>query len=247
MSETTHTPEPTDHLASDPTTDVATSESPKRSRGRTLLLTGGAVVTAALLAGGGVAIGAAIADEGDDLDDASLAADGDDRRGDSDTGSADDDVSGAVADDATGTDDDATAGVGSASAAELSEVVATAATIAEGDAVGIDAERDGGWEVSFETAAGDETEVRVAADGTPTVISTEAADADDEGPQGTLDAATVDALVASALAEIEGTVTDIDIDEDATSPYDISVLTRDGRSVDIEIDAQMTVLSVDRD
>lgn len=258
MSESTHTPESTSPDATTSTTTEAVTPTDTRSRTRTFLFAGGAVVAAAVLAGGGVALGAAIADDDDDLDNASLTANSsvdaaDDSRADDDTAASGDTASDDIASDDIANDDStadgsAAAGVtGAASAAALSEIIAAAAEVADGSAVGIDAERDGSWDVSFETASGDETEVRVTTDGNASVISTEVADADDKAPQGSLDAKTVDALVAAALAEVDGTITDLDIDDDPTSPYDISVLTRDGQSVDIELDAQMAVLSVERD
>jgi uncharacterized membrane protein YkoI len=251
MNENAHTPESTDHIPATPATnDVVVTEKPQRSRTRTLLFAGGAIVAAAVLVGGGAAIGAAIADDDDDdVADASLVAN--DEAGDSTTQTDrdDDDDTTTGVDDDTSSSSGTTAGseVGTSSAAELNEIIAAASAIADGDPVSIDAERGGAWDVSFETAAGDESEVRVSSDGTAKLISTEAADADDTAPQGTLDAKTVDALVAAALAEVDGAVTDLDIDDDPTSPFDVSVLTSDGRSVDIELDAQMSVLSVEND
>jgi uncharacterized membrane protein YkoI len=250
MNENAHTPESTDRTPATPATnDVVVTEKPQRSRTRTLLFAGGAIVAAAVLVGGGAAIGAAIADDDDDdVADASLVAN--DEAGDSTTQTdRDDDDTTTGVDDDTSSSSGTTAGseVGTSSAAELNEIIAAASAIADGDPVSIDAERGGAWDVSFETAAGDESEVRVSSDGTAKLLSTEAADADDTAPQGTLDAKTVDALVAAALAEVDGAVTDLDIDDDPTSPFDVSVLTSDGRSVDIELDAQMSVLSVEND
>jgi hypothetical protein len=250
MNENAHTPDSTDHTPATPATnDVVATEKPQRSRTRTFLFAVGAIVAAAVLVGGGVAIGAAIDDDDDDdVADASLVAN--DEAGESttqtDRGDSDDTID---ADDDTSSSNGTTAGsaVGTSSAAELNEIIAAASADVDGDPVSIDAERDGAWDVSFETAAGDESEVRVSSDGTAKVISTEAADADDTAPQGTLDAKTVDALVAAALAEVDGVITDLDIDDDPTSPFDVSVLTSDGRSVDIALDAQMSVVSVEND
>ncbi|TFV82635.1 hypothetical protein E4V99_12715 [Microbacterium sp. dk485] len=185
-------------------------------------------MAAAVLAGGGIAIGAAIADEDDD----------DDRQTSMTTDAPNED------------DEDAAADLGDAgtsSADELMEIIDAAAAEAEGEPVAIDAERDGAWDVQFRTEAGEETEVRVAADGTATVISTEAADADDAAPTGSLDADTVEALVSAALAEVDGRVIDLEIDDDTTSPYSVTVVAQDGRAVDIALDAEMIVVTTDRD
>lgn len=223
MTENSSTPEPA------PTASPAASGDPiashshenplaaqKRSRTRTALIAGGAVLAAAVLAGGGIAIGAAVADEADDDDDRS--------------------PSGTSAD------------IGSDSAAELSEIIAAASESAEGDAVSIEARRDGGWDVQFETSTGDESEVRVAADGTTRVVSTDAADTDDSGdsaPLGVLDADTVDALVAAALDEVDGRIMELEIDDDAASPFDVSVVQANGRELSLGLDADLTVLSID--
>ena len=112
--------------------------------------------------------------------------------------------------------------------------------------MGIEANRDGSWDVQFETSTGAETAVRVASDGTAEVVSTDDASTDDAAPQGVLDVDTVDAMVAAALAEVDGKVVDLEIDDDPASPFDISVLQADGRTVDVELDADMKVLSTDR-
>jgi len=201
-------------------------EAPKRSRTRTLLIAGGSVLAAAVLAGGGIAVGAAIADEMDDNDDdagsASLASD----------------------DDADNTSSAEPADIGTDSAEELSEIIAAASASAEGDAVGMEADRDGSWDVSFETSAGEETEVRVTAGGSAEVVSTDAADADDTAPLGVLDTETVDALVSAAMDEVEGKITDLEIDDDPASPYDISVVQANGRILELYLDADMKVLSI---
>lgn len=243
---------PTAPAATTPTTTTTTATPKPRSRKRTALVAGGSVLAALLLAGGGVAVGAAIADEQDDDGDemsSASAADADDER--DDAGDQDD---AAGSDDAAGQTDDAddlgsaavAAGLGAASAADLVEIVDAAASEAEGTAVGMDAGADGSWDVEFRTGAGDETEVRVASDGTAKVVSTEAADDDDAGepaPQGALDAATLKALVTAALGEVDGRIVDVEIDDDTTSPYDVSVLTGEGRTVDIALDADFAVVT----
>lgn len=74
-------------------------------------------------------------------------------------------------------------------------------------------------------------------------MSADAADGDDSAPAGSLDPATVDALIAAAMSETAGKVTDIEIDGDTASPYDISVVTVQGESVELDLVADMNVLS----
>jgi uncharacterized membrane protein YkoI len=239
LPESTPDTTPATHTAADSTANTDTigprpdhaEAAPRRSRTRNLLIAGGAVLAAAALAGGGIVVGAAIADEMDDDDD--------------------DRTSASTASDDVGADDDTPAGSqsadrGTGSADELSEIIAAAARSAEGDAVGIEAEGDGSWGVQFETPAGDETDVRVTADAATEVISTGTADADYSPAQGVLDVQTVDALVAAALAEVDGKIIDIEIDDDTASPFDVSVLRADGTTVELVLDADMKVLSSDR-
>ncbi len=84
--------------------------------------------------------------------------------------------------------------------------------------------------MQFATAAGEESEVRVDADGSATVVATESADQDDKAREGSLDSATVEALLTAALAHTDGTVIDIEIDSDTASPYDVTVLTADRKT-----------------
>jgi len=70
MSETTSTPEPSStpdparqHSAVVPGEPAAAPVTAKRSRTRTRLIAGGAVLAALVLAGSGIAVGAAIADD----------------------------------------------------------------------------------------------------------------------------------------------------------------------------------------
>ena len=220
----------------DPTLNPApTSESiePKRSRRRTLLISGGAVLAAAVLVGGGVAVGAAIADEFDDDSDST-----------SDTAQPDDDDTGASAD----TDGSVTTqATGTASSSELLDIIEIASAEAEGEPVGIEAAVDGAWDVQFATDAGDESEVRVDAEGTAVVVASEVADPDEQTREGSLDARTLEALVSAALAHTDGTVIDIEVDGDTASPYDVSVLTADRTTVDITLDPEFKVLTADPD
>lgn len=203
--------------------DIAPEPSRARNRNRSLLIGGGAALAALVLVGGGIAAGAAIADELDDDDDrdASTSLDRDERSG---SGSA-------------------TVDLGTTSADDLTQIIASAATLAEGDAVAVEAERDGAWDVTFVTTAGDETEVRVPVSGEPTVRSTEAADAGDARPVGALDPATIDALVAAVLSDADGRIVQLEIDDDGRGVYDAVVQHGDGRATDIELDGDFTVIS----
>jgi hypothetical protein len=252
MSETTNTSNQPDPNQPDTATrNASTTESPSTtpttgrptSGKRKLLVGGGSILAALLLAGGGIAVGAAIADENDDDGDG-VSTNAVSQQDERDSG--DDDT----VDDTDNETDDRTASaghVGSTSADELIEIVDAAASEADGTAVSIDAGSDGSWDVEFRAGSGDETEVRVASDGTATVISTEAADSGDAAPQGGLDAETLKALVAAALGKVDGRIVDVEVDDDTTSPYDISVLTGEGRTVDLSLDAQMNVLTTDTD
>jgi uncharacterized membrane protein YkoI len=210
-----HTPETTPATAITP---EHTAAAPRRSR--TWLIAGGSVLAAVLLAGGGIAVGAAIADDMGDDDDRTTSDDG---------------AASAVGQ---------AAEIGTESATELTDIIDVASASAEGDPVAIEAGRDGSWDVTFETSAGEETQVRVAANGATEVVSTDATSADDIAPQGVLDSDTIDALVTAAMAEVSGRITDIEIDDDAASPFDISVVQANGRTVDLDLDLDMKVLSI---
>lgn len=230
-----------------PSAATAAQASAPKNRKRGLLI-GGGVLAAVLLAGGGVAVGAAIADEMDDDDDRPSLSDGprhdegDDRGGDrGQQDDRDDDQGGPQQGGGPVT------GIGTASADELVEIADAARSAADGEVTSIDAKRDGTWEVQLETSAGDEAEVRVDADLNATVVGTDAAGGDDTGPALTLDEAAIRSLVAAALDEAEGMITDIDVDDDASRPYDVSVLTTDNRSIDIDLDSSFAVVGTDLD
>lgn len=233
-------------LAADDSSAAAPAAPAKRGRKRALLI-GGGIAAAVVLAGGGVAIGAAIGDEFGDDDDRPSVSDG--PRGDAD------DNGGQPGGDRDDRDDDEqgapqgggpVTGIGTDSADELVEIADAARGAADGDVTSIDAKRDGTWEVQLTAANGSETEVRVDADLTATVISTEQDD-DDSAPTNTLDEATIRALVDAALAEADGMITDLDADNDEVSPYDASVLTSDRRSIDIDFSADFAVVGTDID
>lgn len=220
----------------------------KPGRKRALLI-GGGIAAAVVLAGGGIAIGAAIGDEFDDDDRSSIS---DDARHDD---ASHDDASHDDSDNDDSTDDGGESsngsgpgtGIGTASADELIEIADAARGAADGDVTSIDAKRDGTWEVQLTNAAGDETEVHVDEGLSASVISTDPADDDDTGAGLTLDDETIRALVTAALTEADGMVTDLDVDRDDVSPYDVSVLTSDNRSIDIDLSPEFTVTGTDID
>ncbi|MGP3535345.1 PepSY domain-containing protein [Microbacterium sp. RD1] len=224
MSETPATPQdPT--LPLDRSPEPGTHEPVKRSRARALLIAGGSVLAAAVLAGGGIAIGAAIADDNDD-----------DRT--SSRTELDDDLAASTPSVSPG---DSRSDRGATSADQLVDAVAAASAAAPGDAVSIDAEDAGGWEVKLRGADGTESEVRVDSDGTATVVSTAA---DDRTPTRALDDATLRSLVTAAQAEVDGRIVEIDADDDAAA-YEVSIASGTGRTVDISVDESFTVIAID--
>lgn len=241
---------PETQTAAEPSVAAPPASAPaaaKPGRKRALLI-GGGIAAALVLAGGGVAVGAAIGDDHDDDDRPSMSDgprdDADDRGGDQGERRDDD---GPRDGEGPAERPGPAAAIGSDSADELIDIAEAARSAAEGDVTSIDAKRDGAWEVQLTTAAGDETEVRVDDQLQATVISTEKADGDDTGPALTLDDETIRSLVAAALAEAEGLITDLDVDSDDVSPYDASVLTQDNRSIDIDFTADFAVVGTDTD
>ncbi|WP_230111705.1 hypothetical protein, partial [Microbacterium foliorum] len=238
-----------------PLTAEAAAETPapapaKPRRTRALLI-GGGIAAAVVLVGGGVALGAAVGDEFGDDDRPSIS---DGPRGGDDRGADDrggrpgddrDDAEDGPADAAPGSGGPAGA-IGSDSADEIVAIADAARGAADGEVTSIDAKRDGAWEVQLTAADGSESEVRVTADLATTVISSEQDD-DDSAPTRTLDESTIRALVDAALTEADGLITDLDADNDDVSPYDVSVLTGDRRSVDIDFGADFAVVGTDID
>lgn len=216
-------------------TDTTSAPASTPTVRRSWLIGGGAALAAALLAGGGVAIGVALT-AGDDRGLASVA----DQRP-----VADQRVDAAPsADPAPGADTAAGAAPGAATAADLVAVAAAARSVAEGEIASIDLQRDGSWEVQLDTATGDETEVRVGADGTATVTGT---DRDDEPADALLDDAEIERIVAAALAEFDGTIVEVAAADDGDRPYDATVRAADGRVFDLELDAAFAVVSTELD
>jgi uncharacterized membrane protein YkoI len=229
--------------APDPTS-IPTGEQVDRkpSRRRSVLIAGGSVLAAAALIGGGVAVGAAIADDFES-DDQETSSDAEPDDADSDAGDTTDAAGSDDMDDAA--DADTASGRGTVSVSELLGIIEIAAAQAEGEPVSIENTSDGEWDVEFVTPSGDETEVRVRADGNAAVVSTEAAGQDEQAPETSLDAETLEALMAAALADTDGTVIDIEIDDDTTSPYDVTVLTAERTTVDIALDSAFSVVATD--
>lgn len=229
--------------AAAPAAAAALSAEKKPRRTRALLI-GGGIAAAVILAGGGVAVGAALGDDFGDDDDRPSMSDG--PRSDDDRGERPDDDRGEPGDGGPA-QGGPVSGIGTDSADELVAIAEAARGAAEGEVTSIDAKRDGTWEVQLTNDAGDETEVRVDGDLAATVVSTDAGDGDDTAPAQSLDEATIRALVEAALAEADGMITDLDVDDDAASPYDVSVLTSDRRSVDIDFGADFDVVGTDTD
>lgn len=231
-------------------TPAAESKKTGLTRG---LLIGGGIAAAVILVGGGIAVGAAIADDGDD--DRAPFSDGprDDDQDRGDRGQGQDDRPGDDDRRGDGTPEDGpgaggpVSGIGSSSADEIVDVANAARGAAEGEVTSIDAKRDGTWEVELTGSTGGETEVRVTADGAATVVSSDDGDDDDTAPAHTLDEATIRALVAAALDEADGLITDLDADDDASSPYDVRVVTDDRRSIEIDLGADFAVVGTDTD
>lgn len=238
------------------------SSEPKRTGLSRGLLIGGGIAAAVILAGGGIAVGATIADDHDD--DRAPFSDGprDDDQDRGDDGQGQDDRPGDEGlpgdstrdDDGPGADGPAAGGpgaggpvtgIGSSSADDIVDVANAARGVADGEVTSIDAKRDGSWEVELTGSTGGETDVRVAVDGTATVVSSD--DDDDTAPAHTLDEATIRALVAAALDEADGLITDLDADDDASSPYDVRVVTDDRRSIEIDFSADFAVVGTDTD
>lgn len=206
--------------AAESTTTTTPAASPKRSRKRTVLLSGAGILTALVLAGGGVAVGAALADdERDDRDD--------------------------VRESLSQTSGQTVRGAASADA--LIDIIESASALTDGVPTAVDAHRDGSWEVQFTTDSGDESEVRVGADGTATVVSTDVADADDSAPTARLDDATVRDLVAAALAAADGTIVHLDVDDNPSGTYEATVLAGNGIVTELSLDASFAVTHSDTD
>lgn len=253
MDDTNKTPDTTPDTH--PTSELAATPAPaqqpvaaapeRRTRARGWLIAGGAVLAGALLAGGGVAVGAAIADEAGDDDAAAAVAEDSDE----DTSRSSSGQTAADADDADDADasDGAPSDVGTTSADDLITAMDAATAAADGEPVSIELQRDGAVDVTLEAADGAETEVRVSAEGEASVVSTEPAESNDQGATVVLDADAIRSLVEAALAEQDGRIVEIDVDDDTTSPYEVSVVTGDRATVDVHLDADFAVVPAGSD
>jgi len=220
MSETTNTPEAEVPTATAP---AATPTPQRRSRKRTILLSGAAVLAALVLVGGGAALGAALDDDDDD-----------------DSG----ELVGSISQTSQTSRTDSQAETGASSADTLIDVIRTASALTEGDPTSIEASRGGAWEVQFTTADGAESDVRVDADGAANVVAT---DRDDTVPAARLDADTVRSLVSAALAHTDGTIVHLDVEDNPGDAYEVTVLTGTGAEADLTLDASFTVTSSELD
>ncbi|MFE7846293.1 PepSY domain-containing protein [Microbacterium sp. NPDC057407] len=230
------------------TTNTADGSGRKLSpRRRTLVTAVVATVGAIALVGGGVAAGTAIADEVGDDDDRTSAQTQADDDGTADDSRDDDGTDDRGSDDTGTDDDDSSAGDvrGTTSADELIGAIDAAAEASDGEATSIEAEAGGAWDVTFHAADGAETEVRVDGDGTASVVSEEGAD--DSAPEGALDGATVDALVAAALADTDGTILELSLDDDSTAIYEVVLRDADGSVIELTLDADFAVVGFDVD
>jgi hypothetical protein len=215
------------------------SDEPARTtswrRNPTLWIAGG--LGAAALLVGGIGVGAAMADDEDK---------------DRPVGAQRDDVS---RDDEEMSDDtvqpvDPAATYGAKDAAVLTEVLAAARGEAKGTPTSMEAHRNGSWSVDLESANGDETTVLVASDGGASVVRTDKADADDANdpaPAGTLNDKTLAAVAAAALAEVDGLIVDVDIDDNRSEAYSVQVLAQDGTETEIDLSTDFAVTQVDVD
>ena len=142
---------------------------------------------------------------------------------------------------------------GSITGADLER--ASAAALAEagnGTVSGVELD-DGGYEVEVRLVDG--TEVDVDLDGDFAVVRTSTDDRDDDSDDDSDDGADRDdgpvgdaerqQATDAALAETgEGTVTGIELDNDG---YEVEVRLVDGTEVDVDLDADFTVVATDRD
>jgi uncharacterized membrane protein YkoI len=156
-----------------------------------------------------------------------------------------------------------------ASAAALAEVGSGTVTDAESSD-----DRDHAYEVEVLLDNGTEVDVKLdAAFAVVRVDAPEIADADDDGTTGStvddsdnrrddgdsddsddsdsddvpLTDAEASSASAAALAEVgSGTVTELDRDDDAGKAFEVEVTLADGSDVDVELDADFAVVSIDR-
>ena len=228
----------------------ATAESDRgerRRKMRPLVIGAGAAAAILLLGGGGIAIGAAIADNGDDdqvsLTNSESSAPGVQSDDSAQSGSDDDDNDGDNGDD-NGTSGASDSGAAApAEAGDLTDAIEAAIAEANGEgATAIEVERDG-YDVDVQLADGTEQEVRVALDGTATVRDGDS-DTDDDP---LLDTAKLGDIIDAALAEAGGGTIESISTDNGPAAYEVSVDMGNGDDTDVDLDANLAVLNVDRD
>lgn len=195
---------------------------------------GGGLAAAALLAGG-IGLGAAVSGDDDDDEDRPIATQP--VSNDSDN----DEVPQAPVEDAS---------YGAKDAASLSGVLDAAIKESKGTPTSMEANRNGSWSVDFEAANGDETTVLVAADGSASVVRTEAADGDDANdpaPAGKLNDKSIAAAVDAALAEAKGVIVGLDLDDNPNEAYSVQVLTGNNAETEIDLNTKFAITQVDVD
>ena len=108
------------------------------------------------------------------------------------------------------------------------------------DAVAVEVERNG-WEVEVLTADGKEVEVLVHTDGTVKVGRSKTA-----GSDPALDTTKVPAIIDAAIAAAgDGTVREISTSDSSTVSFEVAVRTSAGRTVEVELAQDLSVVSVD--
>lgn len=252
-------PHPEQHAAANSAGAGTTPSGRKRG-----LLIGAAAAVALIAVGGGAfAIGAnmggddddrpaAVDDSGSNQDD-STSGNGDDSNGADDDGAAGDGTQDDGADDADGTDDNGGSHAGMPASDAAAMRAAAEEAIAETDAKGvtsIDVERIG-YEIEVQLADGSEPDVRVAEDGTVTVEKDR--QDDDDRPEPLLDLDKLADIQKAALSAVskqggaDGVVDSVSTSDDGRVAYGISVRLPDGRDADVELAADLTVVTVDLD
>lgn len=251
-AETQRLPEQPPVAASGTPEEAAAAPASSGNRRRNILLGVAAAVLLLGVGGAAYAIGANVGDnDDDDRSTSQQGTDGQHAPGTGGHGDRDDDRD--DRDDSSDSSDDSQTGTtGSipADAASLREAAdaAIAAADAEG-VVSIEVE-NGGYDVEVRLADGTEPDVFVGADGT-TRVSTDAET--DDTPDPLIDLAQLSDLIAAALdaasAETgtDGTIHSVSTSDDSTHLYEVDVRMPSGSDVDLELDADLAVVTLDSD
>ncbi|MGF2950318.1 PepSY domain-containing protein [Microbacterium alcoholitolerans] len=238
-------PLPEDTAASAP----IDAKSPRPRHRRNLLIGLGAAVALVAMGGGAYAIASA-ADDDDDRA-ASSAVSGAVAGSTDDDSTSDDDRP--EDDDRRGDDDRAVATTGSAFAASDASAMRDAAeqAIAHVDGTGvtsIEVER-GGYDIDVLLADGTEYDVFVGVDGT----IREHRDDDDDSSDPALDLTKLGDIIAAAQSAATaeagdaGVVDSVSTDDDSSKAYEVELRLNDRRDVEIELNADLTVVTIDID